>query len=139
MADSLLLQLVSPERSLVEEQVVDVQIPALDGFIGVLPGHAPLISELKAGGVLSYRLASGGEKFFAIYGGFVEVLPDRVRVLADDAQPRDEIDLTKAREELNQALNAMQNLHAESIDPEVAVASAMRAQAKVDAATAAKS
>jgi len=50
MADTILLQLVSPERLLVEEQVSEVQIPALDGFIGVLPGAAPLLSELKPGG-----------------------------------------------------------------------------------------
>jgi F-type H+-transporting ATPase subunit epsilon len=136
MADTLLLQLVSPERSLVEEQVTDVQIPALDGFIGVLPGHAPLISELKPGGVLSYRVsASGAEKFLAVFGGFVEVLPDRVRVLADGAQPKEEIDLNQARAELDRALAAMQNLHSEAIDPAVAVAEAMRAQAKVDTAT----
>jgi F-type H+-transporting ATPase subunit epsilon len=136
MADTLLLQLVSPERALVEEQVTDVQIPALDGFIGVLPGHAPLISELKPGGVLSYHLsAGGGEKFLAVYGGFVEVLPDRVRVLADNAQHKEEIDVNQAREELNKALAAMQNLHSEAIDPAVAVAEAMRAQAKVDTAT----
>ena len=48
MADTLLLQLVSPERLLVEEQVTEVQVPALDGYIGVLPGHAPLLSELTA-------------------------------------------------------------------------------------------
>jgi len=76
MADTLLLQLVSPERRLVEEQVTEVQVPALDGFIGVLPGHAPLLSELKPGGVLSYH-ADGQEKVIAVYGGFVEVLPQR--------------------------------------------------------------
>ncbi len=84
MADTILLQLVSPERMLVDEQTTEVQVPAKDGFIGVLPGHAPLISELKAAGVLTYK-AGSGEKALAVYGGFVEVLPDRVRVLADKA------------------------------------------------------
>ena len=55
MADTMLFQLVSPERLLVETQVTEVQIPARDGYIGVLPGHAPLLSELKAGGVLTYH------------------------------------------------------------------------------------
>jgi F-type H+-transporting ATPase subunit epsilon len=134
MADTLLLQLVSPERRLVEEQVTEVQVPALDGFIGVLPGHAPLLSELKPGGVLSYH-ADGQEKVIAVYGGFVEVLPDRVRILADGAQHKSEIDLAVAQEELRKANEAMSNLHSESIDPAVAIAEMMRAQAKVDAAS----
>src|ERR1700691_48857 len=99
MADTLLLQLVSPERMLVEEQVTEAQIPALNGFIGVLPGHAPLVSELMAGGVLSYQTA-GGEKVLAVFGGFVEVQPDRVRVLADAAEPKEEIDLKAAQDQL---------------------------------------
>ena len=136
MADSLLLQLVTPERSLVEEHVSEVQVPALNGYIGVLPDHAPLISELMPGGVLSYKLVSGGQKFFAVYGGFVEVLPDKVRVLADDAQPKEEIDVNQAREELSQARAAMQNLNAAVDDPGAPVAATVRAQAKVDAATA---
>src|SRR5258708_40123161 len=119
MADTLLLQLVSPERVLVEEQVNEVQVPALDGYIGVLPGHAPLLSELKAGGVLSYH-AGAGEKVLAVYGGFVEVQPDRVRVLADFAERKEEINLDEAREQLRKATDL----------DEIA-----RAQAKVDAAS----
>src|ERR1700721_1565605 len=96
MADTMLFQLVSPERLLAEVQVISVQIPARDGYIGVLPGHAPLLSELKAGGVLTYN-ANGTEKVVAIYGGFVEVLPDRVRVLADSAENKEEINSNPAR------------------------------------------
>ncbi len=83
----MLLQLVSPERVLVDEQVDEVQVPGLDGYMGILPGHAPLLSELMAGGVLKYRTGSG-ESVFAVYGGFVEVQPDRVRILADFAERR---------------------------------------------------
>src|SRR5450755_3256864 len=96
MADTLLFQLVSPERLLVEEQVTEAQIPARDGYIGVLPGHAPLLSELKPGGVLTYT-AGGQQKVVAVYGGFVEVLGDRVRVLADFAEGKEEIDLAAAQ------------------------------------------
>ncbi|HWE53670.1 MAG TPA: ATP synthase F1 subunit epsilon [Bryobacteraceae bacterium] len=121
MADTLQLQLVSPERVLVDEQVTEAQIPAKDGFIGVLPGHAPLMSELKAGGVLTYH--SGGKlKALALFGGFVEVLPDRVRVLADSAQHKEEIDVAAAQANLAQATNAGD------------LAEMMRAQARVDAA-----
>jgi F-type H+-transporting ATPase subunit epsilon len=133
MADTLLLEVVAPERSLVEEQVSEVQVPALDGFIGVLPGHAPLLSELKPGGVLTYR-GSGGEKTLAVYGGFVEVLPDRVRVLADAAERKEEIDLEDARRRLREAMAKLGEMHGEAIDPAVALAEALRAQARVEAA-----
>jgi len=134
MADTLLFQLVSPERLLVETQVTEVQIPAREGYIGVLPGHAPLLSELAAGGVLTYN-AAGQTKVLAIYGGFVEVLPDRVRVLADMAQPKEEIDLSAAQAELKTAQKEVDNIQAGAADPAVALDQAMRAQAKVDAAT----
>jgi len=115
----LQLVLVSPERLLVDEQVDEVQVPGLDGYMGILPGHAPLLSELKAG-VLSYRAGSGTKKV-AVYGGFVEVQGDRVRVLADAAQLKEEINPELAREELRKA-------NANSLDETA------RAQAKLDAA-----
>lgn len=117
----MLLQLVSPERVLVEEEVDEVQVPGLSGYMGILPGHAPLLSELMPGGVLTYR-SGGGEKVFAVYGGFVEVQPERVRILADFAERKEEINLEQARAELSK------------IDP-VALEETMRAQAKVDAAS----
>jgi F-type H+-transporting ATPase subunit epsilon len=119
MADALRLQLVSPERVLVDEQVDEVQVPGLEGYLGVLPGHAPLLSELKAGGVLTYK-SGGGEKVIAVYGGFVEVQPDRVRVLVDAAQRKEEINEEEARQQLSKAV--------ELDDIE-------RAQAKIDAAS----
>jgi len=117
----VLLQLVSPERVLVEEQVDEVQIPALDGYLGVLPGHASLLSELMPGGVLTYRSA-GGEKVLAVYGGFVEVQPERVRILVDAAERKEEINIEEARAQLSKA------------DP-ASPDEVMRAQAKLDAAT----
>jgi F-type H+-transporting ATPase subunit epsilon len=117
----MLLQLVSPERVLVDEQVDEVQIPGLDGYMDILPGHAPLLSELMAGGVLTYR-AAGGEKVLAVYGGFVEVQADRVRILADFAERKEEINVEEAREQLRKADPAAQD-------------ETMRAQARLDAAT----
>ena len=113
------LQLVSPERVLVDEDVDEVQIPGLDGYMGILPGHAPLLSELKPGGVLSYKSA-GGEKVLAVFGGFVEVQPDRVRILADAAERKEEINVEAARQELSKAVDV------DDIE---------RAQAKIDAAS----
>ena len=117
----MLLQLVSPVRILVEEEVDEVQVPGLNGYMGILPGHAPLLSELMPGGVLSYRSAAG-EKVLAVYGGFVEVQSDRVRILADFAERKEEINLEEARSQLSK------------VDP-MSMDAVMRAQAKVDAAT----
>ncbi len=115
----LKLELVSPERLLVSEEVDEIQLPGLDGYLGILPGHAALMSALKPG-VLRYRIGSG-EKVVAVYGGFVEVRDDRVRVLADAAQPKEEINIEQAREELRKS-------NPDSME-EMA-----RAQAKLDAA-----
>ena len=76
--------LVTPERELVHEQVDEVQIPGKDGYMGILPGHAALLGELGKG-VLTYR-ADGHQRQVAVRGGFLEVLDDHVRVLADAAE-----------------------------------------------------
>jgi F-type H+-transporting ATPase subunit epsilon len=131
MADTFQFQLVSPERMLVDEQVSEAQIPAAEGYIGVMPGHAPLMSELKPGGVLTYK-GSGGEKTLAVYGGFVEVLPERTRVLADAAQFSAEINADKARQRLAEATKAMEK---PADDPAPALAELAQAQAAVDAAS----
>ena len=78
------LQMVTPERELVHEQVNEVQIPGKDGYLGILPGHAALLGELGEG-VLAYR-ADGHQRQLTVRGGFVEVLDDHVRVLADAAE-----------------------------------------------------
>ena len=131
MANTFQLQVVDPERSLVDEKVEEAQIPARDGYIGVLPGHAPLMSELMDGGMMTY-MSGGTEKVIALFGGFVEVLPDRVRVLADRGAKQADIDAKTAQQELAAALKAIENMHGEA-DPAVALAEMQRAQAKVDA------
>jgi F-type H+-transporting ATPase subunit epsilon len=78
------LQVVTPERELVHEQVNEVQIPGKDGYLGILPGHAALLGELGEG-VLSYRV-DGHHRQLSVHGGFLEVLDDHVRVLADAAE-----------------------------------------------------
>jgi F-type H+-transporting ATPase subunit epsilon len=135
MADTFQLQLVSPERMLVDEQVTEVQVPALDGYIGAMPGHAPLLSVLKPGGVLTYT-AGGQTKSLAVYGGFVEVLPDRVRVLADAAEFGTEINREKAQQRLQAAVKASEQPAGEAVDPNVARDEVSKAQAAVDAAAA---
>ena len=91
---SIELQIVTPERLVVREQVDEVQIPGSEGYFGVLPGHTPLLASLAIG-ELWYR--KGQEKtFLAIAGGFAEVLPDRVTLLATLAERAEEIDVERA-------------------------------------------
>jgi F-type H+-transporting ATPase subunit epsilon len=79
----LSLEVATPDRLFVSEKVSEVEVPGKDGYMGILPGHAPLISEL-AEGVLKY-VARGKSNEIRISGGFVEVRNDKVRVLADTA------------------------------------------------------
>jgi F-type H+-transporting ATPase subunit epsilon len=91
---SLTLEIVTPDRALVTEQVDEVQVPGAEGYFGVLPGHAPLLASLQVG-ELWYRI--GQEKhYLAIAFGFVEVLPDRVTVLAQIAERAQDIDARRA-------------------------------------------
>jgi F-type H+-transporting ATPase subunit epsilon len=91
---SLQLNIVSAERSLVDERVDEVEIPGADGYFGVLPGHTPLLALLGLG-ELWYR--QGSEKHFLLIAfGFAEVLPDRVTILAQVAEKPDEIDVARA-------------------------------------------
>jgi F-type H+-transporting ATPase subunit epsilon len=83
MAD-LSLEIATPDKLLVNEKVSDVEVPGKDGYMGILPGHAALISELKEG-TLKYT-ASGKSSQLTITGGFVEVRDDKVRVLADSVK-----------------------------------------------------
>lgn len=122
------LEIATPERLIVHEQVTEVQVPGRDGYFGVLPGHAPLLSEL-ASGVLTY-VAQGRAQVLAILGGFVEVLPDRVRVLADAARRKEEIDAAAAKQDLDKAQAALPT----AADPDAALAEVERAQALVNAA-----
>ena len=90
----LQLQIVSADRSLVNESVDEVVIPGFDGYFGVLPGHTPLLAVLQVG-ELWYR--QGQEKHYvSIAFGFAEVLPDRVTILAQIAEKAEEIDLARA-------------------------------------------
>lgn len=98
---SLTLEIVTPERPLVRETVDEVTLPGVEGELGILPGHTPLLSTLKVG-VLSYR--KGEERsYVAIANGFAEALADRVTVLAQVAERAEEIDVAKAKAALERA------------------------------------
>lgn len=90
------LVVVTPEKQLLRQRTKEVQLPGADGYLGVLPGHAPLITELGIG-ELSYHDSSGKESVhLAIIRGFAEVLPDRVAVLAETAEFAADIDIARA-------------------------------------------
>ena len=98
---SIKLEIVTPDRVLVTEQVDEVQVPGAEGYFGVLPGHAPLLASLHVG-ELWYR--KGQEKhYLAIAFGFVEVLPDKVTVLARIAEREQDIDIARAEAAMSRA------------------------------------
>ena len=90
----LTLEIVTPERALVTEPVDEVQLPGAEGYFGVLPGHTPLLASLQVG-ELWYRIGSE-RHYLAIAFGFVEVLPERVTVLAQIAEQPQDIDVARA-------------------------------------------
>ena len=95
MSDTLIhLTIVTPERSLVSEQVEEIQLPGAEGYLGILPGHAPLFTELKVG-ELGYRKGTVWS-WLSVAWGFAEVLPGQVRVLAETAERASEIDAERA-------------------------------------------
>jgi len=126
MADTLDLEVVTPERPRVHEQVSEVQIPGKDGFMGILPGHAPLLGQLGSG-FLAY-VVRGERRYLAVHGGFLEVLEDHVRVLADAAERAEEIDVERARTALRRATEQVLN---PGFDPAVALAALERAQTRI--------
>jgi F-type H+-transporting ATPase subunit epsilon len=114
--ESIELIVVTPERQLLREPVVEATLPGADGCLGILPGHAPLITELGIG-ELTYRPRNGNEPgHLAIISGFAEVLGDRVTVLAETAERPEEIDIARAEEAKKRA---EQRLASATSDPNI--------------------
>jgi F-type H+-transporting ATPase subunit epsilon len=95
MADTFQLEIVTPEKKVVDTSATEVQIPGKNGYLGVLPGHAPLITELAVGEITYH--AGAEEQRLAVAWGFAEVLPDKVTILAETAERPSEIDVERAR------------------------------------------
>src|ERR1700735_1801187 len=101
LPEAIELQVVTPERHVLSENVQSLEMPAKDGYLGVLPGHAPLITLLGVG-TLTYH--KGGEtRYLTVIDGFAEVLPDRVIVLAENSERAEEIDVARSRAALERA------------------------------------
>jgi F-type H+-transporting ATPase subunit epsilon len=132
MADTFTLEVVTPLREVVHEAVNEAQIPVLNGYIGVLPGHTPLLAEMGIG-ELSYRVGNRVFSCTAI-GGFVEVLADRVVVLADSAERAEEINVARAEAARDRAQKRMSNANDPNVDWKRAEESLNRAQVRLQVA-----
>jgi F-type H+-transporting ATPase subunit epsilon len=95
MAETFQLEIVTPERLLVSDAAEEMQIPGKNGYLGILPQHAPLITELGVGEI-TYRKGTQTQHL-AVAWGFAEVLPDKVTILAEVAEKAEEIDVERAR------------------------------------------
>jgi F-type H+-transporting ATPase subunit epsilon len=131
MAATIELEVATPDRLLVKDQVSEVSIPGAKGYLGVLPEHAPLLSELGSG-LLTYTIG-GKSHSVVVSGGWAEVLPDRVRVLASVAERPDEIDLKRAQEALDRAERRLKENG--EWDIARALRAAERARARLEAAS----
>ena len=123
MADSLELEIVTPEKLVVKDVAEEIQIPGKRGYLGILPGHAPLITELAVGQI-SYRNSSD-TRYLCVAWGFAEVLPDKVTILAETAERAEELDPERAQRAKDRAEKRLS-----SGDPKVDLERAQNALAR---------
>jgi F-type H+-transporting ATPase subunit epsilon len=133
LPEKIELQVVTPERHILSEDVVSLELPAKDGYMGVLPGHAPLITELGVG-ILTYH--KGGEtRYLTAMYGYAEVLPDRVIVLAEIAERAEEIDVARARTALERAKSELPKAGSTEAEWDESNAAIQRAETRLQAAS----
>jgi len=130
MAENIKLEVVTPEKYVVSEDVQIVMAPGSLGEFGVLRGHTPFLTSLKIGR-LHYKDTSGQERELFVSGGFAEALPDRVTVLAESAERRKEIDLERAKAALERAQKRLAEEKAENINFERARTAMYRAMERI--------
>jgi F-type H+-transporting ATPase subunit epsilon len=124
MQDKLALEIATPERLVLTVEADEVVLPSVEGSMGALPGHAPLLAVLDVGEV-SYR-SGGVRRHLAVSGGFAEVLPDSVRILAETCEPAEAIDVERAR---RAEARAQERLRSQAADVDFARARASLARA----------
>ncbi len=133
MADTLQLEIVTPERRVVLEEVTELNAPGLLGEFGVLGGHEAFVTVLKSG-VLHYRRAGGDElRVLAVSGGFAEIVADRVTLLVETCESADEIDRGRVEAAGARAAERLKELPAEHEDVAGARAALDRAEARLAA------
>jgi len=113
LPETIELEVVTPERHVLTEKVQSLEMPGKEGYLGILPGHAPLITELGVG-ILTY-LKGAETRYLTVINGYAEVLPDRVIILAERSERAEEIDVTRVRSALERALGRL----AKAASPEV--------------------
>jgi F-type H+-transporting ATPase subunit epsilon len=131
MADTFQLEIVTPEKKVVDTPAEEAQIPGKNGYLGILPGHAPLITELAVGEI-KFR-ERGTEQRLAVAWGFAEVLPDKVTILAETAERPSEIDVERARKAKERAEQRLTSGDTE-VDVDRALDALHRAEARLDVA-----
>lgn len=129
MAGTLLLEVATPERLLVKEDATEVYIPGSDGMLGILPEHAPMLGALGTG-ELSVVTPTGRRSMF-VSGGWLQVLNNEVRVLADRAEHIDEIDMVRAEKSLKRAQERLAAPASAGIDVARAINAMKRAEARL--------
>jgi F-type H+-transporting ATPase subunit epsilon len=132
VADVFDIEIATPERLLAREKAIRAQIPAKEGYIGVLPDHAPLLSELGIG-AMTYTTPDDQRFSLAIRGGFLEINNNVVRVLTDIGEKAQEIDVGQAEKDLKHAQDAMIN-PALGMDIAAALIAVRHAEARIEAA-----
>lgn len=132
MAEVFQLEIVTPEKKVVETAAEEIQIPSKNGYLGILPGHAPLITELSVGEI-TYR-ENGTEQKLAVAWGFAEVLPKKVTILAETAERPSEIDVERAREAKQRAEQRLTSGDT-SVDVERALDALHRAETRIEVAS----
>ncbi len=139
MTDTFKLEIVTPEKKVVDTAAEEIQIPGKNGYLGVLPGHAPLITELSVGEITfreSSSSSSGStsnEQRLAVAWGFAEVLPNKITILAETAERPSEIDVERARKAKARAEQMLASGDA-SVDVERALDALHRADTRLDVA-----
>ena len=131
MADTFRLEIATPDRPLLDKPVEEAQIPATTGYLGILPHHAPLLAELGVG-KLSYKVG-GKEESLLVLEGFLEVLPDHVRVLANAAENASDIDIKRAQEAYDRASQRL-SIDVQDVDKARAMRALRRAEARLEVA-----
>ena len=112
MADTFQFEIVTPEKLVARDVAEEMQIPGKNGYLGILPGHAPLITELAVGEI-SYRNGTYTHRL-AVAWGFAEVLPDKVTILAETAEKAEEIDVQRAQEAKQRAEDRLKGTDTET-------------------------
>ena len=132
MADTFQLEIVTPVKLVVNDAAEEAQIPGLNWYLGILPGHAPLITELKVGAI-TYK-AGGTTHTLAVAWGFAEVLPDKVTILAETCERPDEIDVARAEKAKTRAEDRLKS-NSTDVDYDRAEDALERAETRIKVAT----